>query len=209
MNELFDFFHYLMNSEAIIRTGGLLVVTAIVFIENGIIFGFFLPGDYLLFLAGLFAATGQFPVAIALLMGSIFGAAVAGSLLGYGVGYFFGTKLQNRPDSLFFKQEYITRTRAAFDRYGSQALIVARFLPVVRTFAPLLAGIIHMNLVRFMLYNVLGGALWVGLMVGGGYYLGQLFPGLKDHVHWVVVFFFAITTFTVVRGYMQARKEGM
>jgi membrane-associated protein len=207
MNELIDFFRYLLNSEEIIRTGGLLVVTIIVFVENGVIFGFFLPGDYLLFLAGLFAATGQFPVAIALLMGSIFGAAVAGALMGYGVGYFFGTKLQNRPDSLFFKQEYITRTRKAFDRYGSQALIVARFLPIVRTFAPLLAGIIHMNLARFMLYNVLGGALWVVLMVGGGYYLGQLFPGLKDHVHWVVVFFLAITTFTVVRGYLQARKE--
>jgi membrane-associated protein len=207
MESIFDFFHYLMNSEELIRTGGLVVVTAIVFIENGIFFGFFLPGDYLLFLAGLFAATGQFPVAIVLLMSSIFGAAVAGSLLGYGIGYFFGVTLQSRPDSLFFKQDYITRTRTAFNRYGSQALIVARFLPVVRTFAPLLAGIIHMSFARFMLYNVLGGALWVTLMVGGGYYLGQLFPGLKDHVHWVVVFFLAVTTFTVVRGYLQTRKE--
>ena len=207
MNEIIDFFRYLLNSEEIIRTGGLLVVTLIVFIENGVIFGFFLPGDYLLFLAGVFAGTKVLVVSIGLLMGCIFGAAVAGALLGYGIGYFFGVKLQNRPDSFFFKQEYIANTRKTFERYGSQALIVARFLPVVRTFAPLLAGIIHMNIARFMVYNVTGGALWTGILVGGGYYFGVQFPWIIDYVHWIILFFLAITTFTVIRGYLNARKH--
>ncbi len=207
MNDIIDFFRYLLNSEEIIRTGGLLVVTLIVFVENGIIFGFFLPGDYLLFLAGVFAGTKVLLVSLSLLMGCIFGAAVAGALLGYGIGYFFGVKLQNRPDSLFFKQEYNTNTRKTFERYGSQALIIARFLPVVRTFAPLLAGIIHMNLARFMLYNLVGGALWTCVLVGGGYYFGVQFPWIINYVHWIILFFLAVTTFTVIRGYINARKH--
>ncbi|MEZ0538488.1 DedA family protein [Fibrella arboris] len=207
MDAILDFFRYLLNSEEIIRTGGLVVVTLIVFVENGVIFGFFLPGDYLLFLAGVFAGTKVLLVSLGLLISCIFGAAVAGALLGYGIGYFFGVKLQNRPDSLFFKQEYITNTRNTFDRYGNQALIVARFLPVVRTFAPLLAGIIHMNIGRFMLYNVVGGALWTCVLVGGGYYFGVQFPWIINYVHWIILFFLAVTTFTVIRGYISARNK--
>lgn len=206
MDAIVDFFRYLLNSEEIIRTGGLVVVTLIVFIENGVIFGFFLPGDYLLFLAGVFAGTKVLAVSLPLLLLCIFSAAVGGALLGYGTGYFFGTKLQNRPDSTFFKQEYITNTRKTFERYGNQALIIARFLPVVRTFAPLLAGIIHLNLAKFMLYNIAGGAIWSFVLVGGGYYFGVQFPWIINYVHWIILFFLGITTFTVVRGYLNARN---
>ena len=207
METIVDFFRYILDSEEIIRTGGLVVVTLIVFIENGVIFGFFLPGDYLLFLAGVFAGTGALPVSLGLLLGCIFGAAVAGALLGYGIGHFFGSRLQNRPDSLFFKQKYITNTRKTFEQYGNQALIIARFLPVVRTFAPLLAGIIHMNLARFMAYNILGGAIWTFVLVGGGYYFGVQFPWIIEYVHWIILFFLAITTVTVIRGYLNTRKQ--
>ncbi|MBO0938089.1 VTT domain-containing protein [Fibrella sp. HMF5335] len=207
MDAILDFFRYILNSEEIIRTGGLVVITLIVFIENGVIFGFFLPGDYLLFLAGVFAGTKVLVVSLTVLLSCIFGAAVLGALLGYGTGYFFGVKLQNRPDSLFFKQKYIENTRKTFEKYGSQALIIARFLPVVRTFAPLLAGIIHMNLARFMAYNLIGGALWTAVLVGGGYYFGVQFPWIINYVHWIILFFLGITTFTVVRGYLNARKE--
>ncbi|MBO0949986.1 DedA family protein [Fibrella forsythiae] len=206
MDAILDFFRYLLNSEELIRTGGLVVVTLIVFVENGVIFGFFLPGDYLLFLAGVFAGTKVLLVSLGLLISCIFGAAVTGALLGYGIGYFFGVKLQNRPDSLLFKQEYITNTRKTFERYGNQALIVARFLPVVRTFAPLLAGIIHMNLARFMVYNIVGGGLWTCVLVGGGYYFGVQFPGIINYVHWIILFFLGVTTFTVIRGYINARN---
>lgn len=207
MNQLIDFFQYLLNSEEIIRTGGLVLITLIIFVENGIFFGFFLPGDYLLFLSGVFAGTKLLNVPLWLLLTCIFGAAVLGSLLGYGTGYFFGARLQERPDSLFFKKKYIDDTRSAFERYGTSALIIARFLPVVRTFAPLLAGLIHMNFRFFMLYNLIGGAIWVGSLVGGGYFFGERFPWIINYVHWIIIFFLSITTYTVVRGYLNARKE--
>ena len=207
MQQIVDFFQYLLNSEEIIRTGGMIVVTLIVYIENGIFFGFFLPGGYLLFLSGVFAGTKLLNVPLWLLLLCIFSAAVLGSLTGYLTGYYFGGRLQSRPDSLFFKQKYIQNTRDAFEKYGSSALIVARFLPIVRTFAPLLAGLIHMRFQLFMLYNIVGGAVWVIVLVGGGFFFGERFPWIVDYVQWIIVFFLAVTTFTVVRGYLNARKE--
>ena len=207
MHQIIDFFQYLLNSEEIIRTGGLVLITLIILVENGIFFGFFLPGDYLLFLSGVFAGTRLLDVPLWLLLSCIFGAAVLGSLIGYGTGYFFGARLQNRPDSLFFKKKYIEDTRIAFEKYGTSALIVARFLPIVRTFAPILAGLIHMSFRYFMLYNVVGGAIWVLVLVGGGFFFGERFPWIINYVHWIIIFFLAITTFTVVKGYLNARKE--
>lgn len=207
MDQIIDFFQYLLNSEEIIRTGGLVLITLIIFVENGIFFGFFLPGDYLLFLSGVFAGTKILNVPLWLLLSCIFGAAVLGSLLGYITGYYFGGRLQNRPDSLFFKKKFIEDTRVAFEKYGTSALIVARFLPVVRTFAPILAGLIHMNFRFFMLYNILGGAIWVFTLVGGGFFFGERFPWIINYVHWIIIFFLSITTYTVVRGYLNARRE--
>ena len=207
MDSITDFFSYLLNSEEIIRTGGLVLITLIVFAENGLFFAFFLPGDYLVFLAGVFCGLKILNVPILLLLGCLFGASVLGSLLGYVTGRFFGSNIQNKPDSLFFKKKNIETTRLAFDKYGSQALIVSRFLPVVRTFAPILAGLIQMRFVNFMLYNVLGGAVWIFGLTGGGYYFGERFPWIIHYVHYIVIFFLAITTFTVVRGYFSARNQ--
>ncbi|MFD2571594.1 DedA family protein [Spirosoma soli] len=207
MNQIIDFFQYLLNSEEIIRTGGLVLITLIIFVENGIFFGFFLPGDYLLFLSGVFAGTKLLNVPLWLLLSCIFGAAVLGSLTGYVTGYYFGARIKNRPDSLFFKQKYIDNTREAFIRYGNGALIISRFLPIVRTFAPILAGLIHMPFRFFMLYNVLGGAIWVISLVGGGFYFGERFPWIINYVHWIIIFFLSVTTFTVIRGYLNARRE--
>ncbi|WP_421828627.1 DedA family protein [Larkinella sp.] len=207
MNQIAEFFQYLLNSEEIIRTGGLVLITLIIFIENGVFFGFFLPGDYLLFLSGVFAGTKILAVPLWLLLLCIFGAAVVGSLVGYLTGRYFGERLQNRPDSLFFKKKYIETTREYFLKYGSRTLIVARFLPIVRTFAPILSGLIRMDMRYFMLYNVLGGAIWVVSLVGGGYYFGEKFPWIVDYVHYIIIFFLAVTTFTVIRGYINARKE--
>ncbi|WP_461103114.1 DedA family protein [Spirosoma koreense] len=207
MNQIIDFFQYLLNSEEIIRTGGLILITLIVFVENGFFFGFFLPGDYLLFLSGVFAGTKLLNVPLALLLACIFGAAVLGSLTSYITGYYFGARIKNQPDSLFFKQKYIDNTRDAFMRYGNSALIVARFLPIVRTFSPLLAGLIHMPFAYFMLYNVVGGAIWVVTLVGGGFFFGDRFPGIVDYVQYIIIFFLAVTTFTVIKGYLNSKKK--
>ncbi|WP_435355807.1 DedA family protein [Emticicia sp. SJ17W-69] len=207
METLTEWFQYLMNSEELIRTGGLITITLIIFIENGIFFGFFLPGDYLLFLSGVFCGTKLLDVPVSLLLICIFLAAVLGSLLGYVTGRYFGDGIQNRPDSLFFKQKYIENTQKYFEKYGSQTLVIARFLPVIRTFSPILAGIVNMKFYKFMLFNILGGAIWTLVLVGGGFYFGEKFPWIVDYVQYIIFFFLAITTFTVIRGYLNAKKE--
>lgn len=207
MNSIIDFFQYLLNSEELIRTGGLVLITLIIFAENGLFFAFFLPGDYLVFLAGVFCALKILDVPIFLLLICLFLAAIVGSLTGYLTGRFFGDRIQNRPDSLFFKKQHIDTTRKYFDKYGSRTLVISRFLPVVRTFSPILAGLVRMNFGGFMAFNVLGAALWIFGLTGGGYYFGEKFPWIIDYVHYIIFFFLGITTFTVVKGYFNAKKE--
>ena len=207
MEQISEWFKYLMNSEDLIRTGGLITITLIIFIENGIIFGFFLPGDYLLFLSGVFCGTKMLNVPVSLLMFCVFVAAVLGSLLGYIIGRYFGDGFQTRPDSLFFKKKYIENTSKYFKKYGSQTLVIARFLPVIRTFSPILAGIVKMNFYKFMIFNILGGFIWTFVLVGGGFYFGEKFPWIVDYVQYIIFFFLGITTFTVIRGYLNAKKE--
>lgn len=207
MQSISDFFHLLMDSEEIIQTGGLIAIVLIVYVENGLFFGFFLPGDYLLFLSGVFCATKLLSVSISVLMLCVFAAAVIGSLTGYGTGRFFGESILNRKDSLIFKKKYVRNTEKYFDKFGSQTLVIARFLPIIRTFAPIIAGLVRMNFPKYILYNILGAVLWTVLLVGGGYYFGIKFPWIVDYVHYIVIFFLAITTFTVIRGYFKARDE--
>ncbi|TDB60848.1 DedA family protein [Arundinibacter roseus] len=207
MNAIFEFFQYILDSEEIIRTGGLVVITLIVFAENGLFFAFFLPGDYLVFLAGVFCGTHLLDVPISLLLFCLFTAAVLGSLVGYFFGKYFGYKLENRPDSFFFKKKNLETTRAYFDKYGNRTLIISRFLPIVRTFAPILAGLVRMPFANFLTFNVLGGAIWILTLTGGGFLFGERFPWIMDYVEYVILFFLAITTFTVIKGYLNARKE--
>lgn len=207
MDHLISFFQYLMNSEEIIQTGGLLAIILIVYIENGLFFGFFLPGDYLLFLSGMFCATNLIEVSIMALIAGILLAAVLGSLTGYVSGRFFGDTIENKKDGIFFKKEYIEKTARYFEKYGSRTLIIARFLPIVRTFAPILAGIVKMNFFQFLIYNVVGGGIWVFSLVGGGYLLGVKYPSTVNYVHYIIIFFLLVTTFTVVKGYLSAKKQ--
>lgn len=207
MNEFLEWLRYLTNSEEVIMTGGLALVTLIVYAENGLFFAFFLPGDYLLFLTGVFGGTGILNYPLWILLLCLFVAAVLGSLTGYFFGKFFGQRLEHRPDSRFFKKEYLATTRKYFTKYGSKTLIISRFLPVVRTFAPILAGLIRMRFSSFLTYNVIGGALWVLTLVSAGFYFGVKFPGIVNYVHWIIIFFLAITSFTVVKGYLNARNE--
>jgi len=207
MNSIVEFFHYILNSEEIIRTGGLMVITFIVFAENGLFFAFFLPGDYLVFLAGVFCGTGILDVPILILLICMLTAAVLGSLVGYIFGKYFGDMFENRKDSFFFKKKHIETTRKYFDKYGSKTLIISRFLPIVRTFAPILAGLVRMSFPSFLINNVIGGTIWIVTLTGGGYLFGERFPGIVDYVQYIILFFLAITTFTVIKGYLNARRE--
>ena len=196
----------LTDSKEIIATGGLFLVTLIVFAENGLFFGFFLPGDYLLFSAGLLCGTGDFAVSIYILVLCLLLASVLGSLTGFLFGKYLGEGLMNRRDSWFFKREFIVKTRYYYMKYAGNTLIVGRFLPIVRTFAPILAGIIKMDFKKFMFYNFSGGALWVCLLVLGGFFLGQQFPELLSYLEYIIIGFVLVTSIVVIRGFLTAKK---
>jgi membrane-associated protein len=206
MQEIINFFHTITNSEELIKAG-IYVVALIVFAENGFFFAFFLPGDYLLFLTGIFGGTGVLKQSASELFLIIFAAAFTGSFVGYLSGRFAGNTIQNRKESFFFKKKHIESTEKYFDKYGARTLIISKFLPIVRTFSSILAGISKMKYVNFLFYNLIGCAIWVGVLVVGGYYFGAKFPWIVDYVQYVILFFLAITTFTVIKGFFSAKNE--
>jgi membrane-associated protein len=207
-NSFTEFLQFIGNPEDIISKGGLIAIGLIIFAETGLFFCFFLPGDYLLFLAGLYC-TSVLKVHIALLFAVICGAAIIGNYTAYFFGKIVGETLYQRKDSLFFKRRYMDSTKELFIRYGGKSLVIGRFMPIIRTFAPILAGTAQMNFREFTIYNVVGGFLWTFILVLGGYFLGYEFPNLKEHVEYVIFFFIGITSLTVIRTYLKIRKEQM
>lgn len=204
--DITEIIKYLSDSKEII-SAGLWAVTLVVYAENGLFFAFFLPGDYLLFLTGVFVGTKVVAFTIVTVMLYLFLAAVFGSMTGFLFGRYFGSNLENRPDRWYFKKKHVESTHDFFEKYGNQALIISRFLPYIRTFAPILAGISKMNYPKYLFLNITGAALWVGLLVGGGYFFGVQFPWIINYVHYVILFFLAITTFTVIKGYLNIKKS--
>jgi membrane-associated protein len=185
MEFLWDLFHKIYDVESLVRVGGVVGLTAIVFIETGLLIGFFLPGDSLLVTAGLFAARGDLevlPLTVALSI-----AAILGDTVGYNIGARAGPKLFTRADSLFFNKKHLITTKEFYDRHGPFTIVIARFVPIIRTFAPVVAGIGAMQYTRFISYNVIGGIGWVVTMVFGGYFLGQMIPNIHKHIDKVIV----------------------
>lgn len=152
--------------------GGLAIIGAIIFAESGLLIGFFLPGDTLLFTAGFFAAQGHLPLAGVLAV--IFLCAIIGDNVGYTIGKKSGPRLFKKQDGLIFRQEYILKAEKFYEKHGGKTIILARFVPVVRTFAPMVAGIGNMQRKSFIFYNVIGAAIWTGSVVMAGYWLGRL-----------------------------------
>jgi membrane-associated protein len=203
-----DSFWDLFKPEELIRYGGLALILIIVLIENGVFFGFFLPGDSLLFTAGLLCFLDVLDVDLAVLLAGI---SVA-SLLGYYIGYYFGYKtgqaLYSRPDTLFFKKQYIYTAESFYKKYGGIALIMGRFLPIVRTFAPILAGIVKVDHRIFFLYNILGAILWPAVVVTSGYYVGSVFPNALHYLNYIVIAFVVVTAIPVINNLRaQAKKK--
>ncbi len=172
----------------------LFIVGAIVFAESGLLIGFFLPGDTLLFTVGFFAAQGHVPIVAA--MAVIFFAAVIGDNVGYTIGRKLGPRLFKKQNGLIFRQEYIARSEAFYEKHGGKTIIMARFVPVVRTFAPMVAGVGKMNRKRFIAFNLLGAALWTGVVVLLGFWLGQLVdPGVVEKFLLLAIAFAMLITF--------------
>lgn len=175
----------MFDIPALIETVGLIGIFAILFAESGLLIGFFLPGDSLIFTAGLLASQGYFSITL-LLLGS-FAAAVAGDAVGYAFGKRVGPKIFTKEDSLFFRKAYVEKTRDFFSRYGKKTIVIARFIPIVRTFAPILAGVGQMRYREFAAYNVVGALLWaVGIGVLG-YFLGATVPGIENYILPIII----------------------
>jgi membrane-associated protein len=175
----------IIDPKHLVETFGFAGLLAIVFAETGLLIGFFLPGDSLLVLAGLVSAVaipGLHRYNLALVLLGVFVAAVAGAQTGYLIGYKAGPALFNRPDSRLFKQKYVVRAQRYFDKYGAGTVIVARFIPVVRTFANPMAGVARVKPRTFFVYNLIGAALWTGLVTMLGFVLGKTVPSAQHHL---------------------------
>jgi membrane-associated protein len=195
----------MFDIESLIMTYGVIGITTIVFLESGVFFGFFFPGDSLLFTAGFLASQGLLPIWTLYL--SLLFAAIFGDSVGYYTGHRFGRKLFNRPKSFFFNPEHIVRTEAFFTKHGPMALILARFTPIVRTFTPIFAGIGSMPYRTFIVYNVTGAFLWVTSLLLGGYFLGTLVPQAKDYIHYILVIIIVASFVPPVLSYLKEKNE--
>ncbi|HTP87112.1 MAG TPA: VTT domain-containing protein [Bryobacteraceae bacterium] len=174
----------LYDVRGLIEWGGTVLVCLIVFVETGMFLGFFLPGDSLLVTAGVFAGAGHLKLASLLTLVTL--CAIAGDQLGYFIGRKAGQGLYNRPDSRFFKRKYLEEAHAFYENYGGKTVIMARFLPIIRTFCPPVAGAARMSYRRYLLYDILGGFLWVWGMILVGYTLGRTVPNVDKKIHYII-----------------------
>jgi membrane-associated protein len=208
MEILRHFFHYLSSPKDLIEWGGYLVLVAIVFAETGLFVGFFLPGDSLLVMAGLFAARGNLNLAV--LIVSLCLAAIAGHVVGYWFGRTTGARLFARSDSRLFKREHLLKAQAFYEKHGTKTIILARFIPVIRTFAPIVAGAAGMEFRRFMLVNVAGGIGWVTSMCLLGYLLGNTIPPkvMDRYVYLVIGVIIVLSVLPGIIHLLRERRTG-
>jgi membrane-associated protein len=184
IGSLEQIFHFLFNVKGLIEWGGTLLVCVIVFIETGFFVGFFLPGDSLLVTAGVFAATGHLHVVELMLLVPL--CAITGDQIGYWIGRKAGQALYSREDSLVFRKRHLERAHQFYEKYGGKTVILARFVPIVRTFCPPVAGAALMPYGRYFAFDVAGGYLWVGCTILGGYFLGRRIPNIDGNIHYVI-----------------------
>jgi len=179
------------------------ILFVIIFAETGLVVCPFLPGDSILFIAGTVVAVANLNVHVLVIV--LIVAAVLGDSVNYGVGHYIGPKVFQRPDSRWFRQEYLRRTQAFYDKYGGVTIIIGRFVPIIRTFAPFLAGVAGMSYRRFLCFNVVGGCLWISLLVYAGYLFGNI-PWVKDNLSLIVVAIVALSLIPAVSTFVKERR---
>jgi membrane-associated protein len=204
---IFEFLKQLFSPESIIRYGGVYLLLFVVFAETGLFVGFFLPGDSLLFTAGLLCSSGVLVIHPAILVLLIIIAAVAGNLVGYSFGKKVGPLLFRRKSGLLFRQEHLAAANAFYLKHGKKTIILSRFLPIVRTFAPIIAGIVKLNYSRFFIYSLIGAFFWVCILVLSGYFLGKNFPGIKEYLGYIVIFLIVITSVPFVINAIKKKRK--
>ena len=209
MDAILDFFasiiHLIREPGELITWGGYPGLALIVFLETGALV-FFLPGDSLLVMAGLYAAKGD--LNLVLLNAIVIAAAWAGPFLSYWIGARMGPRLFNKPRSRFFRPEHLRAAHGFYERHGGKAIIIARFMPLVRTFVPVIAGMAGMQYRRYVFFTVVGGAAWVLSMTLLGYLLGVRFPVLGQHIEKVIIVVVVLSLLPGIIGYLKARRGG-
>ena len=207
MQEILHTLRDLLDPEKIIQVGGLALVTAIIFAETGLMFGFFLPGDSLLFTVGLFCALEILPVPIGWVILALSAAAIVGDQVGYWTGRLLGQRLFEKRETWFFKRKYLEQTRAFYNRWGKSAIILGRYVPIVRTFAPILAGVVGFSPRQFIVYNATGGILWIVSLTLAGYGLGSAFPWLRKYIEVIALGIIVLSLLPILRTYLKARAR--
>ena len=196
--------HFLYDVEGLIRWGGPFLVCLIVFVETGFFVGFFLPGDSLLVTAGVFAAADVIPLRWILLPAML--CAIAGDQIGYWIGRGAGAALYRRKDSFFFRRRHLQTAHDFYEKYGGKTVILARFVPIVRTFCPPVAGAAKMSYGRYLSYDLFGGVLWVGSMILGGYFLGRSVPNIGSRIHYVIAVVIFLSILPAIISMLRARR---
>jgi membrane-associated protein len=208
VQDLMDLFHRIYDVQAIITWGGMAALVAVVFAETGLLVGFFLPGDSLLVTAGVFCTsanpTGRPLLNIVWLIFAVSIAAVAGDQVGFYIGRKTGPKLFTRENSLLFNKKHLIRTHEFYERHGGKTIIIARFMPIIRTFAPVVAGVGDMNYRRFVSYNVFGGIGWVMSMTGIGYGLASVWPDVTKHIEKLIILVIFLSLLPGIIGYLRS-----
>jgi membrane-associated protein len=205
MDTLSDLIHRLRDLPALIQWAGYVGLTAIIFVETGLFFGFFLPGDSLLVTAGLLASQG-FSLDVYLLGLLLNIAAVVGDNTNYWIGRFMGPKVFTREESLFFRRRHVERAHEFYEKHGAKTIVLARFMPIIRTFAPLVAGVARMSYRTFLTYSVLGGTVWIWSMLFIGYFLGRMVPGIDKHIEKVIIVVIFLSILPGIISWLRERK---
>ncbi len=206
MQAILDLFHRLNNLTELVQWAGLFGLAAIIFSETGLLVGVFLPGDSLLVTAGLLAARGYLNVYALAPMLTV--AAICGNSVGYSIGRATGPRIFNRENSLFFNKKHAIRAHEFYAKYGRKTIVLAQFMPIIRTFAPVVAGVGGMKFRQFITFNIIGAVIWIWSMVGIGYFLGSYIPGIDQHIEIVIAIVIFISILPgLISGYRARRAK--
>src|SRR5882672_8931497 len=206
LDAILHFFHSLFDPDGLrelIRAGGAPLICTIVFIETGFFVGFFLPGDSLLVTAGILSAGGVIPLKWLLI--PVMLCAIVGDQIGYWIGRSAGSALYRREDSFLFRHDHLQRAHDFYEKYGGRAVILARFVPIIRTFCPPVAGAARMPYGRYLVFDIFGGIFWVGTMILGSYSLGHLIPNIAQRIHYVIAVVILLSILPVIISLLRAR----
>jgi membrane-associated protein len=204
MQALTDFFHRFSNLPELVQWAGLVGLAIIIFSETGLLVGVFLPGDSLLVTAGLLAARGY--LSIYTLVPTLTIAAILGNSVGHFIGRATGPRIFNRENSLFFNKKHAIRAHEFYEKHGRKTIVLAQFMPIIRTFAPVISGVAGMKFSQFITFNILGAFLWIWSMLGIGYFLGNMIPGIDQHIEIVVIIVVFLSVLPGLISTIRARR---